>query len=77
MRVERNINDPVLVKLTKAGEDVYSRNTILPREPINEDHVYSFLFWELMYIFGKEAYSTNNLFVNNKMVFANPFDFKE
>ena len=70
MRFERNINDEIIVKLTPAGERVYTMNAVY-REKLNDDHVYSFQIWDFMVIFGSRLYldMQDILFENNKIVF--------
>ena len=71
MKFTRNINDEVIVKLTPKGERVYTMNAVR-RDKLNNESVYSFPIWELMSIFGNEISGTEQLFVNNKLVFPNP-----
>lgn len=70
MRVERNINDEVIVKLTPEGERMYTMNAVY-RDKLNDKSVYSFQIWELMQVFGEAMRfgSPIQVFVNNKLVF--------
>ena len=74
MRTTRNVNDEVIVKLTPAGERVYTMRFI--RDTLNKDSVYSFSIWELMTIFGKDIGGTELLFESNKLVFPEVIEYE-
>lgn len=75
MRVELNINDIVIAKLTPAGkeylqryyDDLYRNIRGVPK-PVVYDNL-SCPLWELMQIFGSQMFmgSHNQMFVDNRI----------
>lgn len=73
---ECNLNDSVLVKLTPAGESLYTKHSII-RHPENEDHIYDFAIYQFMNIFGEamKIGEMDRYFENNKLVFRRYNDY--
>jgi len=69
MKLELNINDQVLVKLTEFGKEVLTKYYRKPIAP-ELDGYYKFSIWGLAKIFGKEFYNgqINPVIEDNKLI---------
>lgn len=67
MRIVKSLEEEVVVKLTSAGEAVYTMNCFPNRDRLYNKHVYSFTLRQLIEIFGGK--NSDKLFEDEKIVF--------